>query len=109
MTAKFTVEATLGKLAKWLRSLGFDACSEPCGLIGSKAAAISGRLERLPGFYVRGPGEQIQMGKTKSVYVIADVKVTDESWIPDYAAMAHEVVHRHGGKYLARSANLTTL
>lgn len=44
-----------------------------------------------------------------SVYVIADVKVTDESWIPDYAAKAHEVVHRHGGKYLARSANLTTL
>lgn len=43
------------------------------------------------------------------VYVIADVKVTNDSWIPDYAASAHEIVHRHGGKYLARSANVKTL
>ncbi len=44
-----------------------------------------------------------------SVYVIADVQVTDEAWIPDYAAKVHDIVHKHGGKYLARSANLTTL
>ena len=44
MTARFTVEKTLGKLAKWLRILGFDACSEPCGSIGSKAAAVPGRI-----------------------------------------------------------------
>ena len=44
MTTRFTVEETLGKLAKWLRILGFDACSEPCGSIGSKAAAVSGRI-----------------------------------------------------------------
>ena len=44
MTAKFTVEATLGKLAKWLRILGFDARSEPCGSIGSKAAVVSDRI-----------------------------------------------------------------
>ena len=44
MTARFTVEKTLGKLAKWLRILGFDACSEPCGSMGSKAQAISGRI-----------------------------------------------------------------
>ena len=44
-----------------------------------------------------------------SVYIIADVQVTDESWIPDYAAKVHDIVHKHGGKYLARSANLTTL
>ncbi|MGW8187926.1 MAG: Mut7-C RNAse domain-containing protein, partial [Desulfobacterales bacterium] len=36
MTARFSVEKTLGKLAKWLRILGFDACSEPRGSIGSK-------------------------------------------------------------------------
>ena len=44
-----------------------------------------------------------------SVYVIADVKVTDDSWIPDYAAHVHDIVHRHGGKYLSRSANITTV
>ncbi len=44
-----------------------------------------------------------------TVYVIADVKVTDDSWIPDYAANVHEIVHKHGGKYLARSANITTV
>jgi uncharacterized protein (DUF1330 family) len=42
-----------------------------------------------------------------SVYVIADVKVTDEQWIPDYAANVLDIVHKHGGKYLARSANVT--
>ena len=40
-------------------------------------------------------------------YLIADVKVTDESWIPDYAANVHDIVHKHGGKYLSRSANIT--
>ncbi|WP_284735718.1 DUF1330 domain-containing protein [Dongia deserti] len=44
-----------------------------------------------------------------AVYVIADIKVTDESWIPDYAKAVHEIVHKHGGKYLARSANVKTL
>ena len=44
-----------------------------------------------------------------TVYVIADVKVTDEAWIPDYAANVHDIVHRHGGKYLSRSANITNL
>jgi uncharacterized protein (DUF1330 family) len=44
-----------------------------------------------------------------SVYVIADVKVTDPSWIPEYAAAVHDIVHKHGGKYLSRSANVKTL
>ena len=44
-----------------------------------------------------------------SVYVIADVKVTDDSWVPDYAAAVHDIVHRHGGKYLTRSGNITAL
>ncbi len=43
------------------------------------------------------------------VYVIANVKVTDDSWVPDYAANVHEIVHRHGGEYLTRSGNVTTL
>ena len=44
-----------------------------------------------------------------TVFVIADVKVTDDSWIPDYAANVHDIVHKHGGKYLARSGNITTV
>ncbi len=43
------------------------------------------------------------------VFMIADVKVTDPSWIPDYAAKAHEIVHKHGGKYLARSGKVRVL
>ena len=42
-------------------------------------------------------------------YVIAEIKITDDSWVPEYAANAHEIVARHGGKYLARSGNITTL
>jgi uncharacterized protein (DUF1330 family) len=44
-----------------------------------------------------------------SVYVIADIKVTDASWIPEYAKAVHDIVHKHGGKYLSRSANVKTL
>jgi uncharacterized protein (DUF1330 family) len=49
--------------------------------------------------------EEIRMAH----YMIATVKVTDDSWIPGYAVNVHEIVHRHGGKYLSRSANITTL
>ncbi len=35
-----------------------------------------------------------------TVYLIADIKVKDQSWIPAYAACVHDLVHRHGGKYL---------
>ena len=44
-----------------------------------------------------------------TVYVIAIVKVTDDSWVPDYAANVHELAAKHGGKYLSRSANITTV
>jgi uncharacterized protein (DUF1330 family) len=43
------------------------------------------------------------------VYVIADIKVTDDKWVADYAASVHDIVHRHGGRYLARSGNIKTL
>jgi uncharacterized protein (DUF1330 family) len=42
-------------------------------------------------------------------YLIAQVKVNEDSWIPDYAANVHDIVHRHGGKYLSRSGHITTL
>jgi uncharacterized protein (DUF1330 family) len=44
-----------------------------------------------------------------TVYVIADVKVTNDAWVPAYAASVHELVHKHGGKYLSRSGNVKTL
>jgi uncharacterized protein (DUF1330 family) len=44
-----------------------------------------------------------------AVYVIADIKVKDDSWIPEYAKAVHDIVHKHGGKYLSRSANVKTL
>ena len=44
-----------------------------------------------------------------TVYLIADIKVTDNGWVPEYAASVHDIVHKHGGKYLARSGNVKTL
>lgn len=44
-----------------------------------------------------------------TVYLIADVTITDDSWVPDYGANVHDIVHKHGGKYLARSGNITTV
>jgi uncharacterized protein (DUF1330 family) len=43
------------------------------------------------------------------VYLIADVKVTNDAWVPSYAASVHDLVHKHGGKYLARSGNVMML
>ena len=44
-----------------------------------------------------------------SVYLIADIKVTDGAWVPAYASHVHDLVARHGGRYLSRSGNITTL
>jgi uncharacterized protein (DUF1330 family) len=44
-----------------------------------------------------------------SAYLIAQVKVTDPGWIPDYAAQVHDIAARHGGRYLSRSANVVSL
>lgn len=44
-----------------------------------------------------------------SVFLIADIKVTDGGWVPDYAAKVHKLVEKHGGRYLSRSGNIETL
>ena len=44
-----------------------------------------------------------------TVYLIADVRVTDDGWVPAYAASVHELVHKHGGKFLSRTGNVKTL
>ncbi len=44
-----------------------------------------------------------------AVYVICDIKITDNSWVPEYATKVPDIVHKHGGKYLSRSANIKTI
>ena len=44
-----------------------------------------------------------------SVFLIADIKVTDDGWVPEYATNVHNLVEKHGGKYLTRSGNIETL
>ena len=44
-----------------------------------------------------------------SAFLIAQVKVTDPAWIPDYAAKVHDIAARHGGRYLSRSPNVRLL
>lgn len=44
-----------------------------------------------------------------SVFLIAEIKVTNDSWIPQYAANVHKIVEKHGGKYLSRSGNIITV
>ena len=44
-----------------------------------------------------------------SSFFIATVKVTDDAWVPDYAAKVHDLAAKHGGKYLSRSGNIETL
>ena len=43
-----------------------------------------------------------------SAFLIANVKVTDDAWIPEYAAKVHDIAARHGGQYLSRSGNIRT-
>lgn len=38
-------------------------------------------------------------------YSVLDVTPTTEDWIPDYLPTANKLVAKHGGKYLARTAN----
>lgn len=44
-----------------------------------------------------------------SVYLIADIKITNDGWVPEYAANVHKLVEKHGGRYLSRSGNIETM
>lgn len=44
-----------------------------------------------------------------SVYLIADITITDDGWVPEYATNVHKLVEKHGGTYLSRSGNIDTL
>jgi uncharacterized protein (DUF1330 family) len=44
-----------------------------------------------------------------TAFLIANIKITDDKWVPQYAASVHNIVHKHSGKYLSRSGNVKTL
>ncbi|MTH65118.1 DUF1330 domain-containing protein [Paracoccus shanxieyensis] len=44
-----------------------------------------------------------------TAFLIAEVKITDDAWVPDYATHVHDIAARHGGRYLSRSGNIETL
>lgn len=44
-----------------------------------------------------------------AAYLVATLKITDDAWVPDYAARVHDIAARHGGEYLSRSGNIRTL
>lgn len=44
-----------------------------------------------------------------AAFLVADIKITDDAWIPGYVSKVTEIVERHGGRYLSRSANIRTI
>lgn len=44
-----------------------------------------------------------------TVYLIAEVRITDDAWVPDYAAAVHDIAAKYNGRYLSRSGNIETL
>ncbi|HEU4709093.1 MAG TPA: DUF1330 domain-containing protein [Methylophilaceae bacterium] len=44
-----------------------------------------------------------------AAFIIANVLVKDDKWVPEYAARVHDIAAKHGGKYLSRSGNIDVL
>ncbi|MEM7465349.1 MAG: DUF1330 domain-containing protein [Pseudomonadota bacterium] len=42
-------------------------------------------------------------------YAVAKVKLKDDGWVPAYIENVTALVHKHGGKYLARTPQLEQL
>lgn len=40
-------------------------------------------------------------------YIVAEVNVTDARWVPEYLTKVNRIVESYGGKYLARTPQLT--
>jgi uncharacterized protein (DUF1330 family) len=39
-------------------------------------------------------------------YSVAEIEITDKSWVPDYVRNVTGLVERHGGRYLARTSKM---
>ncbi|WP_049641041.1 DUF1330 domain-containing protein [Candidatus Rhodobacter oscarellae] len=44
-----------------------------------------------------------------SVYLIADIKITHDGWVPEYGSNVHKLAEKHGGRHLSRSGNIETI
>jgi uncharacterized protein (DUF1330 family) len=42
-------------------------------------------------------------------YCVAELEITERSWIQEYVQNVTRLVERHGGKYLARTSNVERL
>ena len=42
-------------------------------------------------------------------YCVAELNITDQSWLPDYVKHVTEMIERRGGRYLARTPNIEKL
>jgi len=42
-------------------------------------------------------------------YCVAELDITDQSWVPAYIKNVTQMVERHGGRYLARTPNVEKL
>lgn len=56
-----------------------------------------------------GAGSACRTGNKTSVFLIADIKISDGTRVPDSAANVHHLVARHGDRYLSRSVNIETV
>ncbi len=44
-----------------------------------------------------------------SVYVTANLTITDPSWVEAYIPAVHALVEQHGGRYIAQSTEVTVV
>jgi len=42
-------------------------------------------------------------------YCVAELNITDESWVPSYVQQVTKLVEQHGGRYLARTSHIEKL
>jgi uncharacterized protein (DUF1330 family) len=42
-------------------------------------------------------------------YMTANLNITDPSWVEDYAPAVHNLVAKHGGRYLAQNTKATVV
>lgn len=43
------------------------------------------------------------------VYCVAEMDITDPSWVPEYVKNVTGMVERHGGRYLARTSKVEAI
>lgn len=44
-----------------------------------------------------------------TVYVTANLTITDPSWVESYIPAVHALVEQHGGRYIAQSTDVTVV